>query len=493
MAKIINQSKVDLSNSVLNSPSTGTPFYFFFGTLRAWTDNIGILKIIPGPKTIIMTANPASEGLVVGSNIEVLGVEGMIQINSVIAPVVTISEDRRTITIDLDSSNFSEYVSGGYISIFLDYKDEIETAEQIRSKIIGLKRVTGNMMCHVIKRFDWSVGMQFQAFNPSVDQIDQPFYCYSGGNIYLCLDNAKNMSSNIRPSGNSLRPQKYTDGYTWQYIQTISTEDMVKFGSDEWLPVRPEDEFNIQAGSLISIAIKDRGVNYNHNDKIRIVGDGEGAVAQIGRFLDGGQLLNIDVLKGGRGYTWADAWVEPGEGSDGDNATLEPIISPNQGKFTNAVNGLLAHNIRFVFEVNGDENGELYTGPIRSIGMIRPQMELYKSEFSREVIDSRSWMDVQGEGQEFQIGDTVTGLVSHSKAVCAGSNENRIWFVETQGAGFIEGEMVTSGNKLAVSTKIFNYDMSLVADSSIIFAENFRGEFMRNKDQLDRFIVTISY
>lgn len=493
MAKIINQSNVDLSNAVLNSPATGTPFYFFFGTLKAWRDNIGILKIIPGPKTIILTANVLPEELIVGSDVEVLGVEGMIQINSQIAPVVDISEDRRTLTIDLDSSNFSEYVAGGYVSVFLEYKNEVKVAEQIRSKIIGLKRVTGNMMCHVVPRYDWTVGQRFETYDPSEDQIDKMFYCYSGGNIYLCLDNAKNMSSNIRPSGNSLRPQKYSDGYTWQYVQTVSTQDMVKFGSDEWVPVRPEDEFNISSGAILSISIKERGRFYNHNDKVRIIGDGEGAEAQIGRFLEDGQIMNIDVLKGGRGYTWADAWIEPGDGSAGDGASLSPVISPNRGKFTNAVNGLLAHNIRFVFEVNGTEGGELYTGPIRSIGMIRPQIELYQSEFSKPVIDTRSWMDVQGDGQEFEIGDTITGLVSHSKAVCAGSNENRLWFVETQGPGFIEGEMVTSGNKLAVSTKIFNYDMTLVADSCIIYAENFLGEFMRNPDQLDRFIVTISY
>ena len=493
MAKIINQSNVDLSNSVLYSPATGTPFYFFFGTLQAWRDNIGILKIIPGPKTILMTANAVPEELELGASVEVLGVEGMIQINATISPVVDISEDRRTVTLDLDSSNFSEYVAGGYVSVFLDYKNETEVAEQIRSKIIGLKRVTGRMMCHVVKRFDWTVGSQFVAYDPSVNLIDQRFYCYSGGNIYLCLDNAKNMSSNIRPSGNSTRPQKYSDGYTWQYVQTVSTEDMVKFGSDEWLPVRPEDEFNVSSGAVLSISVGERGRNYNHNDIVRVIGDGEGAVAQIGRFLEDGQIMNIDVLNGGRGYTWADAWIEPGPDSGGDGASLKPVISPNRGKYTNAVNGLLAHNIRFVFNVDGTEDGILYTGPIRSIGMIRPQIELYKSEFSKEVIDTRSWMDVQGEGQQFEIGDTITGLVSHSQAVCAGSSENRLWFVETQGAGFIEGEMVTSGNKLAVTTKIFNYDMSLVADSCIIFAENFLGEYMRNPDQLDSFIVTISY
>src|SRR5690606_4429271 len=137
-------SKVDLSNSVLYSPTTGTPFYFFFGTLKAWRDNVGILKIIPGTKTIIMTANPVNDEMDIGSVVEVLNVEGMIQINGQSAPVVGISEDRRSITIDLDSSNFSEYVADGYLSIYIDYMDEIQVAEQIRSKIIGLKRVTGD-------------------------------------------------------------------------------------------------------------------------------------------------------------------------------------------------------------------------------------------------------------------------------------------------------------------------------------------------------------
>ncbi|QIW87768.1 baseplate wedge protein [Agrobacterium phage OLIVR5] len=492
MAKIINQSKVDLSNSVLNSPLTGNPFYFFFGTIQPWKENLGILKITQGTETEIRLANPAVN-VEVGTDVEIHGVEGMSQIDGVKAQITAVSSDYRNITINVNSTGFSEYTSGGYVAVYRNYMNETEVAEQIRSKIIGLKRVTGNMMCHVVKRFDWESGMSFVSYDPSEDLIDKPFYCYSEGNVYICLDNGKNMNSTIRPSGKSLRPQKYMDGYTWQYLLTVSSEDMEKFGSDEWLPVRPEDEFNVSSGSVISISIKNRGFNYDHMDKVRIIGDGEGAVAQIGRFLSGGQVLNIDLLKGGRGYTWADAWIEPTEGSTGDGALLSPVISPNRGKYTNPVNGLLAHNIRFVFELNGDESGELYVGPMRSIGMIRPQLDLYKTEFSKEFIDTRSWMDIQSDGQEFEIGDELAGLISKTRAICAGATETKLWFVEVQGQGFVEGEMITSGIKRAVSTKINNYDLSKVTDSNIIFAENFESEYMRNKDQLDRFVVTISY
>lgn len=492
MAELINQSKVDISNSIINSPMTGVPFYFFFGSIKPWKENIGILDIIPGTETVIRLANPLID-VEVGAILDVLGVEGMTQINGVRTEITQIDPDGRNITIEIDSTNFSEYSGGGYASIDKNYVDEIEHSEQIRSKIIGLKRVTGANMCQVIPRFNWESGMSFIAYDPSKNLMDKRFYCYTEGNIYICLDNGKNMNSTVRPSGKSIRPQKYMDGYTWVYLSTVQSEDMDKFGSDDWLPVRPDDDFNIPPGTIISVSVDQRGANYDHNDKVRIIGDGEGARAQIGRFLSGGQILNIDLLDGGRGYTWADAWIEPADGTEGDGATIHPIISPNRGKYTNPVDGLLAHTVRFVFEVDGDEGGRLYTGPIRSIGMIRPQIELYKSEFSKPVIDTRSWMEIQGDGQEFNIGDELTGLISGTKAVCAGSNETTIWFVEIQGMGFVEGEMITSGIKQAISTKINNYDMSKVNDSNIIYAENFKTEYIRNKDQLDRFIITISY
>lgn len=490
MAKIINQSSVDLSNSVLYSPSTGTPMYFFFGTLKAWRKNSGILKIVPGEKTTITLA-PGSIAQV-GMPVEILNVEGMLQINGLTTSVLEIV-DENVVKVDIDSRNFSEYTGGGYASFIVDYADEIQTAELVRSKIIGMKRVTGEMMCHVVKRYDWQEGMTFVAYDPMINMMDRMFYTYANGNIYLCLDNAKGMSSTVRPSGMSKRPQKYVDGYTWQYVQKVSTQDMDKFGSEEWIPVRPHDEFNIVSGSIISVLVENRGKDYMHNDRVRIIGDGEGAEAQIGRFLTSGSVLNINVTRGGKGYTWADAWIEPADGSPARDAVIKPVISPSRGKFTNPVQGLLAHNIRFVFEIDGDEDGQLYTGPIRSIGMIRPQIELYQSEFSKEVIDTRSWIDVGTEGQIFEIGDELVGLISNTKATCAGSREDRIWYVEPRGPGFIEGEIITSGIKTAVSSKIHKYDMTLVSDSFIIYVDNFSEEYMRNKDQLDKFIVTISY
>ncbi|AKE44759.1 baseplate wedge subunit [Sinorhizobium phage phiM9] len=486
MASLINQLRVDQANQLIASPSSGLPIYFFYGAMSRWKKHFAILQITQGATTSVKLT--MDHDVEVNDEIVFDSVEGMSQINGLKATVLTVVTD--TITVDINSSTFSTYTSGGNIAVYEEVVDEVQNIDDIKSKILAMKFVTGDMISHVVRRVDWVSGKTFESFDPTEDMLGKDFYCYSGGSIYLCVDNARDSVSTVQPIGSSRLPQVYPDGYIWKFVQRVDNSDYQKFGSADWLPVRPLKYANVLKGSIQSIKIHNRGTNYSHNDVVRVIGDGENARFAIGRFLANGAILNITPLNRGTGYSWAKAWIEKADTSSGSGAVLEPIINKFDD-YVDPVRELLAHTIRIVVEVKGTEDGQIYVGPIRTTGLLRPDVDQV-TKFMTSTIDARSVIEVDSNGQNFAVGDEITGLISDTRAVCAGSEETKIFFVEETGRGFIDGEIVSSGVKNAVSSKITRFDASMLDSSNFLLVDNFE-PVTRNQDQIDRFIFTISF
>ncbi|QIG73790.1 baseplate wedge subunit [Rhizobium phage RHph_N34] len=477
-----NQLRVDLANQFVSSPSSNLPLYFFFGSMSRWKDRFAVLDIENGSTTVI-TSTPDHE-VVVGDSVRVDGVTGMTQINNLEGTVLSVAADQ--FTVNIDSSGFSTYVSGGYVERFVSVANEDETIEDIKSKILAMKFVSGDMICHVIKRNDYATGKIFDAYDPTTDMSDKDFYCYSNGSIYVCLDNARGMVSTIQPVGSARSPQTYRDGYIWKFVQRVDDHDMSLFGSVDWLPVRPLKYVNNQKGSIQSILVKNRGNSYKHNDQVHIVGDGQSAKFSIGRFFENGSIMNIVPINSGVGYTWAKAWIESTSGTE---AELEVVVN-KADEIVDPVRELLAHSVRINVPVKGNEDGQIYIGPIRTAGILRPDSDEV-SKF-KDVVDARSSVNVEGDGQVFSTGDELVGLISNTHAVCAGSEPSKIYFTEESGSGFIEGEIINSGVKSVVTGSINRFDIETLQNCNYIVVKNFTPQ-NRNADQVDHYVFTITF
>ncbi|AIK68266.1 baseplate wedge subunit [Rhizobium phage vB_RleM_P10VF] len=477
-----NQLRVDLANQFVSSPSSKLPLYFFFGSMTSWKNNFAILDIDNGSTTTIRstTDHRVSEG----DTVRVKDVVGMTQINELEGAVISVAGD--SFVVDIDSSGFSTYVSGGRVETYVSVADEVEVLDDIKTKMLALKFISGDMLCHVIKRNDYEAGKVFDAYDPTTDMTDKNFYCFSGGSIYVCLDNAKGMISTTRPVGSARSPQNYSDGYIWKFVQRVDNTDMARFGSDDWLPVRPLKYVNNQKGSIQSILVKNRGDSYKHNDKVKIVGDGQGAKFSIGRFFGNGSIMNIVPINHGVGYTWAKAWIES---ASGEEAELEVNINKFD-QIVDPVRELLAHTVRVNVPLNGSEDGQIYLGPIRTAGIIRPDLD--GVDDLQDIVDARSILEVEGDGQVFNVGDEITGLISQTRAICAGAEPSRLFFVEEAGSGFVEGEIVSSGVKSVVTGAITRFDASILDNSNYIIVKNFVFQ-NRNADQVDNYIFTIKF
>ena len=95
------------------------------------------------------------------------------------------------------------------------------------------------------------------------------------------------------------------DGYRWKYMYTIPVASVLKFFSNDYMPVFTNDavKTNAVAGEIDTVVINSAGSGYNNGtyDNVAINGDGTGGRVSI--VVDGGKIISATVTSGGTGYT----------------------------------------------------------------------------------------------------------------------------------------------------------------------------------------------
>jgi hypothetical protein len=186
-------------------------------------------------------------------------------------------------------------------------------------------------------------------------------------------------------SGGIFTEEAGTAGYLWKYMYTISTDDVLRFLSTDFMPVVIKTESSRQAveasavdGAVYVTLIESAGSNLpNGTHYAPIIGDGVNGKVQI--LVSGGSIVTANVIAFGSGYTYASVPLKSGTGSGatayglfsdsglttpvsvGTSAVgaLEPIISPQGGHGANMemeLNGKrVMTNIRLTYaEGSGD-------------------------------------------------------------------------------------------------------------------------------------------
>jgi hypothetical protein len=126
--------------------------------------------------------------------------------------------------------------------------------EIIYENITVLERVTPTDVALCVPRINWESGRIYDAFNPYKNNFDyqvefngaiiynkQPYVMTENYNVYVCIKNSPTgldrdrVASTTEPTGIGTRPFQTADGYTWQYLYSISDE-LFKFLTTSWMP-----------------------------------------------------------------------------------------------------------------------------------------------------------------------------------------------------------------------------------------------------------------
>ena len=230
------------------------------------------------------------------------------------------------------------------------------------SDMISMKRVLANDTIQVIRRTDWippeqttgGLGYVYDMYRHDYSSTktassgatklyDADFYVVNSSyQVYKCIYNGTSPAdpngkpSTVEPTGTSTSVITTADGYRWKYMYTIPVGQVLKFFSNEYMPVLEDTAVVADAigGEIDTIIIASSGSGYNNGtyENVPIKGDGVGGRVSV--VVDGGRIASATVTSGGSGYTFGKVVIDEVNGigaGTGTGGSVEVVIPPSKG------------------------------------------------------------------------------------------------------------------------------------------------------------------
>jgi hypothetical protein len=301
--------------------------------------------------------------------------------------------------------------------------------------MVALKQIASTDVSHAIVRRDWTSGTQYDEYRHNYSSSntgdstgspttlwDSLFYVVTDDyNVYKCISNgtadgsAANTSTE-KPSHTTLAtPTESADQYQWKYMYSIAASDVIKFVTNDFIPVKtmgaqlavaggvdsiatPQDgrlgdaasddgsaqwdvENGAVDGSLEKVRIKAGGSGYTAStttSSITIRGDGTSGVAQV--VTNGSNAVSsVSITTAGSGYTYAfianedipgyNDGNQPADGTN-DSANIEFIISPKNGHGADPIEELGGNYVILNSRLEYAEGGFPTDNDFRQIGVV---------------------------------------------------------------------------------------------------------------------------
>lgn len=307
-------------------------------------------------------------------------------------------------------------------------------SEEIRAfeDMIALKKIATTDVSHGLVRYNWTSGTVYDEYRDDYSSSNQTpsgannFYdgrgyvVTSDYKVYKCLKTGKSggafydagtaQGSTVEPSSVSTTdPEITADGYIWKFMYQMSANDVIKYVTNDFVPVKTigaktnvagsggvfgvaatddgsaqwDIENDAVDGAIYRYIITAAGSGYNNGSAttfdldVNVEGDGSGAVATLS--FESGALSSVtfkDTSSYGSGYKRASFPTLDSTLSGltaGTGATLRAVISPIQGHGANPIDELggnyVVLNSRLEF---GDGAGDFPTdNDFRQIGLIK--------------------------------------------------------------------------------------------------------------------------
>ena len=308
--------------------------------------------------------------------------------------------------------------------------EEIQAFEDM----IALKKIGTTDVSHGLVRYNWTSGTVYDEYRDDYSASNQTpsgannFYdgrgyvVTSDYKVYKCLKTGKSggafydagsaQGSTVEPSSVSTTdPEVTNDGYTWKFMYQMSANDVIKYVTNDFVPVKTlgaksdvagsgtnggfgssatddgsaqwDVENDAVDGAIYRYIITAAGSGYNNGSgtsfdlDVAVEGDGSGAVATL--TFSSGALSSVtfkDTSSYGSGYKRASFPTLSSALSGltaGSGATLRAVISPIEGHGANPVDELggnyVVVNSRLEF---GDGSGDFPTdNDFRQIGLVK--------------------------------------------------------------------------------------------------------------------------
>ena len=281
--------------------------------------------------------------------------------------------------------------------------DSFQEFSDTYSDMISLKRVLASDTIQVVRRIDWTppeqttggLGYVYDMYRHDYSSTktassgatklyDADFYVVNSQyQVYKCIYNGTSPSdpngkpSTVEPTGTSTSIITTSDGYRWKYLYTIPVGQVLKFFSNDYMPVLSDVAVTGDAvgGEIDSVVIQASGTGYNNGtyENVPIKGDGVGG--RVSLVVDGGKIVSATVTSGGSGYTFGKVVIDEVNGigaGTGTGAAIDVIIPPDTGHGSDPAKELGGYRVMINTKFTYDEgSGDFPTdNDYRRIGLV---------------------------------------------------------------------------------------------------------------------------
>ena len=320
-----------------------------------------------------------------------------------------------------------------------NYEEFISTYNQM----VSMNRIASTDVFHMIPRLNWTSGAVYdiyrhdystknKSFSGASNLMNASWVTINASNaVYACLGNNKNTASTVEPQNTGNEPFYTSDGYQWLFLYQLTADQLFNYGTNNFLPIIDTDSVTTTAGELYSAVIDVAGNNYTGSPAgvsnqipyyyCNITGDGSGAVARVSVSL--GSITEIQVVRQGTGYTYANLDFEPGRCyqslGDLDNGIngLDPlgdgtfrstvILTPPGGFGTDLVRELGGVRVGIFSSLNYDLYDFVEDMSFRQIGVVQnPSFSTNNPATATACYSVK--LNTYGGVSDFTIGETIS-------------------------------------------------------------------------------------
>lgn len=324
--------------------------------------------------------------------------------------------------------------------------DNFENQNDYHDTMLFFKKITISDVKRVVRRINWVSGQKYDIYRHDISvnnltNVTSSTTIYSSNfyvmnsdfRVYICLnngtnpDNANGKPSLDEPVHTDLEPKaagSSGDGYIWKYLYTINPTDIIKFVTNQFIPV-PNDwgtgdtqevKNTAISGRIQTILVSSFG-NNNYTpgvySNIPIKGDGTGGLSSI-VVASNGKISSVSVINGGNNYTKGiinfDENNVPSLNS-GTGATFDIIIPPKDGHGNDIYRELGSNRVMIntVFDNNSSDNNIDYIigNNFSRIGII------YNPTVTSSVTNTGTALGaikVKSSNESIPISDTTYGV-----------------------------------------------------------------------------------
>ena len=395
-----------------------------------------------------------------------------------------------------------------------------------RGNLESVKKVTASSM--VIPRHNWSSGTTYSAFNDKQEGYpSNAYYVLTENNeVYVCLQQSKSNTGSKNPSTvvpnysaasvNQVQAFETSDGYRWKLLYSIGAGDATNFLTSAFMPISVVSkdsassnttelqQLNIQntstPGQIVGVEVVDGGNGYTSAPSLTFRGNGASAAATA--TISGGAIVKVEMNNEsaglGSGYDYASVNFT-------GNATLRPIIGPRDGIGTNALADLKSSSVMINAKPNGSESGTFnITNDFRQISLFK-NLDYTDSaadggRFSGVTSKANRNMTLTGTiaATGFAIDEIITGGTSGATAIidevdsAAGKAVRFHQNEKTRNGNFTDGEALSGS--LGASGTIDSGNLFGVIDiysGDLLYIEN-RARIVRSSVQTEDIKVILT-